>query len=106
MTLSLPVANLLGVIGVHFVERPLNAFVGNSGDVRRISETPLAVENDVNKPIGDFAFRRNVKQFAQMFHDVFPLNDLRGQDATPCKTLQYVVSLKVPSAPIFATNGA
>jgi hypothetical protein len=76
------------VVGIDCVQSAPNAFIGNSGNVRRVGENATTFQNNIEEAVSNFDFRRDVKQLTHLMHCESPCVFSKGQDVTSCKVAQ------------------
>lgn len=92
--MSLKADNLSSVGSVHFIKGASNPVIGEPRNVRGVCKSPASVEQDVNKPVCDFNFWRNVKQLNHRIH--FASSLCEGvANVTKCKVWQDNSIMKV-----------
>jgi hypothetical protein len=80
--------NLSGVLCVKGIKSAPNAFIGNSGNVRRVGKNAPTFEHNIDEAVSNFDFRRDVKQLTHLMHCESPCVFPKGQDVTSCKGAQ------------------
>lgn len=65
--------NLLTIGGVHFIKGAAYALVSSSRNVRRVCNLPLAINDDVKKPVCNLNFWGHGKQLNHRIHFLFSL---------------------------------